>query len=567
MISTALNADQQRETTAAVRPNVLFISMDDLNDWIGCMGGHPQTLTPNLDRLAASGVFFANAHCPASSCNPSRTSIMTGLSPHRSGLYNNGQKMREVLPDADLIPQYFRNHGYWSGGSGKILHYFIDARSWDEYYPAKETEDPFPPTLYPDTRPLSLPRGGPWQYVETDWGPLDATNEEYGGDWLVSKWIGDQLGRKHEQPFFLACGIYRPHEPWFVPKEYFKPFPLEGIQLPPGYLEEDLDDLPPAGKRRGPNRYFAHIRKEGQWKQGIQGYLASIHFADAMLGRVLDALEDGPNKDNTIVVLWSDHGWHLGEKQHWQKYTAWRATTHVPLMVRVPEGAAPGLLAGTKAGSICNQPVSLVSLYPTLVELAGLPAKTSNDGPSLLPLLRDASAEWEHMATTYLGTPGNCGISGRDWRYIHYDNGDEELYNIGKDPYEWTNLATQPEYAAKLAEFRAHVPKKFSPLIEPRISSLPALAWHAAEVKPAPPSKPDGNPFNVFFINQRENPVELFWMDSKGHAKTFGLIGTGKTKTQQTRPGAVWQIKTRSGKPLGHFKVGDRKAQAAIPAN
>ncbi len=316
----------------------------------------------------------------------------------------------------------------WAGGSGKILHYFIDARSWDEYYPAKESEDPFPPTLYPDTRPLSLPRGGPWQYIETDWDPLDATNEEYGGDWLVSKWIGDQLGRKHETPFFLACGIYRPHEPWFVPKEYFKPFPLEGIQLPPGYLEDDLDDLPPAGKRRGPNRYFAHIRKEGQWKQGIQGYLASIYFADAMLGRVLDALENGPNKNNTIVVLWSDHGWHLGEKQHWQKYTAWRATTHVPLMVRVPKDTAPGLLAGTKAGGICNQPVSLISLYPTLLELAGLPANASNDGPSLLPLLRDADAEWEHMAITYLGTPGNCGISGRDWRYIHYANGDEELY-------------------------------------------------------------------------------------------------------------------------------------------
>ncbi|MGY8672836.1 MAG: sulfatase-like hydrolase/transferase, partial [Verrucomicrobiia bacterium] len=255
-------------------PNVLFIAMDDLNDWIGCLGGHPQTITPNLDRLAKSGVLFTNAHCPAPACNPSRTAIMTGLSPHTSGLYENGQKMREVLPKAELLPKYFSRHGYWSGGSGKMLHYFIDAHSWDEYYPAKESENPFPRTLYPDNRPVNLPRGGPWQYAETDWAALDATDEEFGGDWLVSKWVGEQLAKKHDQPFFLACGIYRPHEPWFVPKKYFEPFPLEDIQLPPGYKEDDLADLPPQGKRRGPNRYFAHIREHRQWKQAVQGYLA-----------------------------------------------------------------------------------------------------------------------------------------------------------------------------------------------------------------------------------------------------------------------------------------------------
>ena len=216
-------------------PNVLFISVDDLNDWAGCLGGHPQARTPNIDRLAASGMLFTKAHCAAPACNPSRTAIMTGISPHRSGLYENGQKMREILPDAVLLPKYFANHGYWAGGSGKILHYFIDAQSWDEYYPAKETEDPFPRTLYPEKRPVSLPRGGPWQYVETDWGPLNATDEEFGGDWLVSKWIGEQLRKKHDKPFFLACGIYRPHEPWFVPKKYFDLFPIEDIQLPPGY--------------------------------------------------------------------------------------------------------------------------------------------------------------------------------------------------------------------------------------------------------------------------------------------------------------------------------------------
>ncbi len=209
----------------ADRPNVLFIAVDDLNDWIGCLGGHPQARTPNVDRLAASGVLFTNAHCAAPACNPSRTAIMTGISPHRSGLYENGQKMREVLPDAELLPRYFSRHGYWSAGSGKLLHYFIDAASWDGTSRRRETENPFH-TLYPDKRPVSLPRGGPWQYVETDWGGLDATDEEFGGDWLVSKWVGEQLRRGHDKPFFLACGIYRPHEPGSFPRNTSTSFRL-----------------------------------------------------------------------------------------------------------------------------------------------------------------------------------------------------------------------------------------------------------------------------------------------------------------------------------------------------
>ena len=204
---------------SAAKPNVLFIAIDDLNDWVGCLGGHPQARTPNLDRLAASGVLFTNAHCPAPACNPSRSAIFTGISPHRSGLYRNGQKMRQVLPTTELLPKTFSRAGYWSAGSGKMLHYFIDAPSWDEYFPDKKTENPFPRTLYPKKRPVNLPRGGPWQYGETDWGPLNATDAEYGGDYLVSEWIGKELFKKHDKPFFLACGIYRPHEPWFVPKK------------------------------------------------------------------------------------------------------------------------------------------------------------------------------------------------------------------------------------------------------------------------------------------------------------------------------------------------------------
>lgn len=546
------------------KPNVLFISVDDLNDWIGCLGGHPQAKTPNFDRLAASGVLFTNAHCPAPACNPCRTAIMTGIAPNVSGMYENGQKMREVLPDAELLPKYFSRHGYWSSGSGKILHYFIDAPSWDSYFPAKETENPFPRTLYPDTRPVNLPRGGPWQYVETDWGGLDATDEEFGGDWLVSKYVGEQLSREHEKPFFLACGLYRPHEPWFVPQKYFDKFPLNEIQLPPGYREDDLDDLPPAGKRRGPNRYFAHIREHGQWKQGIQGYLASISFADAMLGRVLDALEAGPNAGNTIVVLWSDHGWHLGEKQHWQKYTAWRACTRVPLMVRVPKNV-PGLSEGTVKGAVCSKPVNLLSLFPTLTDLAGLPRKLDNDGPSLLPLLKNSNAEWQHTSVTFLGDAGSYGMSTEDWRYIHYSNGDEELYDSAADHCEWANLAAKPEHLEKLKELRALAPQSFAKKVAPKDESLPKLAWRPAKKSAAPASKPDGNPFDVVFINRSKSTVVLHWMDRSGKPRPYGGIEAGKRKRQQTRPGAVWLITDPEDRPLGHFVVGDRKAHAQIP--
>lgn len=548
------------------RPSVLFISLDDLNDWIEPMGGRPQAKTPNLDRLAASGVFFDNAHCPAPSCNPSRTAIFTGLSPNRSGLYTNGQKMREVLPDAVLIPKYFSNNGYWAGGSGKMLHYFIDARSWEEYYPKKETENPFPPHIPWGDRPKSIPRGGPWQYVETDWHAFDVSDDAFGGDSKVADWVGEKLMNPVEgQPFFLACGIYRPHEPWFVPKKYFDMFPIEEVQLPPGYKEDDLDDLPPSGKRAGPNRYFAHIRAHGQWKAAVQAYLASIAYADAMLGRVLDALDASPRRDNTIVVLWSDHGWHLGEKQHWQKFTLWRASTRVPLIIRVPKGI-PGLPEGTVVGGRSARPVNLVSLYPTLLELCGLPAKGDNSGPSLVPLLRDPQVEWNHVSVTYGGRVGSFGLSSDDWRYIRYENGDEELYHTSKDPYEWDNLAADPEYASRLSELRSKAPTEFATSIPPRERSLPELPWNPVDGGDAPASKPDGGTFDVVFFNENQETVRLYWVDEGGASVGYGQIESGKRKRQKTRPGSVWMIANQIDQALGYFVVDDRSARAMIPS-
>lgn len=545
------------------RPNVLFIAMDDLNDWIGCMKGHPQTITPNLDRLAASGVLFNNAHCAAPACNPSRTAIFTGISPQVSGIYENAQKMRDVLPKAEILSQTFRRHGYRASGSGKMLHYFIDAPSWDEYFPEAKSEFPLPFTLYPKQRPLNLPRGGPWQYVETDWGPLDATDREFGGDFLVAEWITKQLKAEQEKPFFLACGIYRPHEPWFVPKKYFEPFPLDKVQLPPGYLKDDLDDLPPEGKRRGANRYFAHIREQGQWKQGVQSYLASIHFADAMLGKVLDALDASPYAKNTIVVLWSDHGWHLGEKQHWQKYTGWRACTRVPLIVRVPQGT-PSLTEGTHP-SVCQKPVSLLSLAPTLLELCGLPAEAAHDGVSLKPLLENPNSDWANVATTFLADRGSYSISGERFRLVHYANGEEEFYDISNDPYEWKNLAGDESSAKQRNHLRSKAPIKFAAKTEPKVKSLSKLRWVQLTDNAAPASKPDGNSFDVFFRNSTESPVRLHWMNREGKPKLYGGINAGKQLRQKSRPGAVWMITDAQDNPIGYFRVGDRSAQAVIP--
>ena len=555
-------------TAFADQANVLFIAVDDLNDWIGCLGGHPQSITPNLDRLAASGVLFRNAHCPAPSCNPSRSAVFSGLPPHRSGLYQNMQKMREVMPNAELLPKYFSKHGYWSAGSGKMLHYVIDPQSWDEYFPDKEKDNPFPRTFNPAKRPVNLPRAGDWQYVETDWAPLDVTDEDYGGDWLVTKWIDEQLSKPHEKPYFLAFGIYRPHEPWFVPQNYFEPFPLESIQLPPGYKEDDLDDVPAAGRRIARNRYFAHIQEQKQWKKGIQAYLASIHYADAMLGRVLDGLERSPHRDNTIVVLWSDHGWHLGEKEHWQKFTGWRACTRVPLMIRVPEGV-PGLPQGTEAGGVCDRPVSLVDLFGTLTELCGLPAKSDIASRSLVPLLRDPKREWPHAAITHLDNPQNYAISTQKWRYIHYFGDEEELYDIESDPHEWTNLAKSPipTHVAMLVEMRSLVPTSFAPVHE----SQPGINSFKSEVdlspvvgQPAPSSMASSSVVMLLFQNQTQKSIRIVWLDENGKRHKPVVIASASRFLLKTFAGHTWILIDADDKDIGHVVASDRPARVIV---
>ena len=426
-------------------PNVLFICIDDLNDWTGFLGGHPDAKTPRLDQLASQSVVFSRAFCPAPACNPSRASILTGIRPSTSGVYFNPQPWRSspILKDILTLPQYFREHGYVVKGSGKTFHgSFPDSASWDEYWPSFTQQKP------PDPMPENRPINGIPNTRHFDWGPVDVAKEEMG-DWQVADWVIDQLNRDHEKPFFLACGFFRPHLPWYVPQEYFDRFPLDDITLPV-VMENDTVDIPEAGKVLINFQDHKNVTKYNQWEKAVQGYLASGNFVDECVGRVVDALENSKFKDNTIIVLWSDHGWNLGEKHHWRKFALWENTTRTLFLVK-----APGISGN---GSVCSSPVNLLDVYPTLVELCGLPPNSKNEGTSVVPLLESPEQIREVASVTTYGKDKHA-VRLRNWRYIQYNDGSEELYNMEKDPNEWTNLALDPESEAIIMEMKNHLPE------------------------------------------------------------------------------------------------------------
>ena len=438
---------------AADKPNVLFIAIDDLNDWIGVLGGHPQARTPNLDRLAARGVLFTHAYTAAPACNPSRASLMTGIAPYRSGVYLNSQAWRPPLKDAVTLPQHFRKFGYWVGGSGKIFHgAFPDPPSWDVYWPSQTKNKPDDPS--PKAKPANgIPKTGHF-----DWGPVEEGTAAMG-DYKVAEWVSGKLAEKHDTPFFLACGMYKPHLPWHAPRKYFDEFPLDKIELP-AFNADDLSDIPPGGiKMAKPDGDHAKVVKHNQWKKAVQGYLANILFMDEQVGRVIDALDRSDYKDNTIVVLWTDHGWHLGEKEHWRKFALWEEATKTPMMWVVPKGVSEAMPEGTKAGTRVDHPVSLLDIYPTLVELAGLGPNPALMGDSLAPLLKDPGAKFRGAAVMTHGR-NNHAVRTAEYRYIRYEDGGEELYDHRNDELEWKNLARDPNYSKVLEGLRAWIPKE-----------------------------------------------------------------------------------------------------------
>lgn len=431
------------------RPNVLFLAVDDLNDWTTFLGGHPQVKTPNLERLARRGMMFTRAYCSAPACNPSRASLLTGIRPSTSGVYNNYQPWRAAMPDVVTLPQHFMAGGYTVEGAGKIFHgRFREPESWQVYFP--HSADPKPDK---SERPLNgMPKAGNF-----DWGPVPVDDDAMG-DTKNANFGIEFLARKPKEPFFLAVGMFRPHLPWYVPKKYFDLYPVDQIVLPE-VKEDDLDDVPPAGRAMAkPDGDHAKVVAHDQWKRAVQGYLASISFADAQIGRVLDALDRSPYADNTIICLWGDHGWHLGEKQHWRKFALWEEATRVPLVFVVPQLTRPG--------SRCERTVSLLDIYPTLAELCQLPVGEHLEGKSLKPLLEDPEAAWDRPVVTTHGR-NNHAVRSERWRYIRYSDGTAELYDHDTDPLEWTNLADRPESAEVIEQLKASLPRVNAPNASP----------------------------------------------------------------------------------------------------
>jgi arylsulfatase A-like enzyme len=427
---------------APQKPNVLFIAIDDLNHWVGHLGRHPQTKTPNIDRLAKLGVTFTRAYCTAPACNPSRASLMSGLRPSTTGCYLNSQNWRPGISEDQLLNTHFLRAGYRVYGAGKIYHGSYDrGGEWTDYFRGGGGNL----KLHPSAKDDGV--GG------IKFGPLANADEDMP-DYHTVSYCLEKMAEQSDRPFFIACGLVKPHMPFSVPKKWFDMFPLETIQLPP-WREDDLDDVPPAGVRMaGPQGDHAAILKSGRWKEAVQAYLATIAFCDAQIGRLLDGWEKSPQRDNTLICLWSDHGWSLGEKSHWRKFALWEEPTRTVFVWKVP-GVTP-------AGGVCGRPVDYSSIYPTLCSLTGLPLPAHLEGRDITPLLKNPKAPWEFPAITTHGRM-NHTVRSEEWRYIRYADGSQELYHNAVDPLEYTNLANNPAYAAQKAELARWLPKVDAP--------------------------------------------------------------------------------------------------------
>ncbi len=513
---------------AADKPNVLFIMCDDLNDYVGVLGGHPQARTPNIDRLLKSGVTFTQAHCNIPICAPSRSSLFTGLYPHTSRNFGfDNWDENPVLKNNRTLMDHFRANGYQTMGTGKIMHN-RDRKEWQQYgnpvdygplakQGEKEVAHPDTPAPFRDDfgsidgsfGPLKNLQGSGFSWVTGSWQGMhtlryvsdddrDPTHDELNRQWAVEN-LRELAARPNAKPFFMGVGFMRPHTPLIVPQKYFDLFPLDSIQLPE-IKAGDIDDtfkhtVTAEGDERGRKIHNSLVAsynndREMALKRFIQAYLACIASVDDHVGLILDTLDASPLKNNTIVVLTSDHGWQMGQKDYLYKNSLWQESTRIPLAIR-----APGV---SKAGGECSHPVSLIDVYPTLVDLCGLPTDTKKnpqgsplDGHSLEPLLSNPeNGKWTGPATaltalskwakTYDAAQQSYAFRSRDWRYIRYENGKEELYHVIDDPHEWNNVAAKPEHAKQLKEFRSQLLAMIS---TSKLAANPGTELAAAEWK------------------------------------------------------------------------------------
>jgi arylsulfatase A-like enzyme len=413
--------------------------VDDLNHWVGYTGRNPQTKTPNIDRLSKMGVSFMRADCAAPLCNPSRAALMSGMRPSSTGVYQNGDNWKTFISEGRSLAATFKKASYYVAGAGKISHsntYYPG--EWNDYFVRKASKED-------DHGPKGVAKmDGFTKPMKHDLKDQDLN------DWDITDYCIKQLAQTNERPFFLACGLHKPHLPWVVPRKYYDLFPLDSIQLPP-HREDDLDDVPPAGVRMAQAQGdHKNILQSDRWKAAIQSYLATVAYTDMNVGRLLDALEKSPHRDNTIIVFWGDHGWHLGEKNHWRKFALWEEAVRSPLI-----WVAPGV---TKANTISERSVDFMSIYPTLCELAGIPLPKHVEGVSIKPLLENPKAKWTTPALSTFGYQ-NHTVRNEQWRYIRYADGGEERYNHRNDPYEWTNLASKVEFKNVRADLAKAFPK------------------------------------------------------------------------------------------------------------
>ena len=429
----------------ATSPNILLICVDDLNDWIEPLAGHPDVRTPNINRLAERGVVFRNAYCQIPLSGPSRTSLLSGMYPSTTGVYYQikDKNLRKVpaLAECDFMPEYFARHGYKTMAAGKVFHGGGGDNAFQEfggtfgmYGPRPEKRFKYDPTWY------GKPSG-----TQTDWGVYPEEEEDMP-DYKTVEWISAKLAEKHDKPFFMAAGLVRPHVPWYLPSEWFEKLSADGVTLPP-FNPDDYDDIPEIAKQvttlpQMPD--FDWVVKNGYWKEIVHAYLSCVMFMDHQVGKLLDALDKSPYKDNTIIVFYGDNGYELGEKQRFAKHALWRTPSHVPMIICAP---------GFARGKVSEANVGLIDIYPTLVSLCQLPANLANEGTSLVPLLEKPGKKWELPVCTFYG-PDNQSVVWRNYHYIRYSDGAEELYDLKSDPKEWTNHASNPAYAKVLSQLR-----------------------------------------------------------------------------------------------------------------
>jgi len=461
--SESKNNDSIAMKRVVEKPNIIFFAVDDMNDFVNPLG-YEQAITPNMDRLAAMGVTFTNAHAPNSYCAPSRTAIWTGLQSTTTGCYRD-EVYHYDYPELVPLHEAFKQAGYSTYGAGKLFHHragFVDLDGWDEFYARNETvrKIGFETGYRGDDLPLPSPFPYSPYYRKTgkkitggsflEWGPIPNEDADKMMGVQRTKWICDLIKQKHDKPFFMGLGLYTPHYPNYAPQKYFDLYDLDKIQVPE-LPENDLDDLPDGMRKKMTNRSKIQktLEEIGAVKEAVRGYLAAVSYADGLLGEVLDALEASAYKDNTIVVFWSDQGYHLGEKGNWGKHTLWSETSRVPLII---SGAS------IPKNKRVENTVGLIDLYPTLMELCNLPKQHKLDGKSLVPELMNTNSLDRDLFIPY-HERGSYSVINSNYRYIYYKDGGEEFYNIKEDYNEWNNLVKDEKNRAIIDKMKLVVPE------------------------------------------------------------------------------------------------------------